>query len=33
VQVSGLADGEQLTMPQYYDTWGRTVMLGASYKL
>ncbi|HKR77452.1 MAG TPA: TonB-dependent receptor [Rhodanobacter sp.] len=33
VQVAGLADGEQLTMPQYYDTWGRTVMLGASYKL
>lgn len=33
VQVAGLADGEQLTMPQYYDTYGRTVMLGASYKL
>ncbi|TAL71950.1 MAG: TonB-dependent receptor [Rhodanobacter sp.] len=33
VQVSGLADGEQLTMPQYYDTYGRTVLLGASYKL
>lgn len=33
VQVAGLADGEQLIMPQYYDTWGRTVMFGASYKL
>jgi len=33
VQVAGLADGEKLTMPQYYDTWGRTVMLGASYRL
>lgn len=33
VQVSGLADGEPLIMPQYYDTWGRTVMFGATYKL
>jgi len=33
VQVASLPDGEQVTLPQYYDTWGRTVMLGASYKL
>lgn len=33
VQISGLPSGEQLIMPQYYDTWGRTVMFGASYKL
>ncbi|HEX8776934.1 MAG TPA: TonB-dependent receptor [Rhodanobacter sp.] len=33
VQVAGLPDGEQITLPQYYDTWGRTVMFGASYKL
>ena len=33
LQVAGLPDGEQVVLPQYYDTWGRTVMLGASYKL
>ena len=33
LQVAGLPDGEQIVLPQYYDTWGRTVMLGASYKL
>jgi len=33
VQVSGLPNGVQLTRPLEYDTWGRTILLGASYKL
>ena len=33
VQISGLPNNVQLTRPLELDTWGRTVMFGASYKL
>jgi len=33
VQVSGLPNNVQLTRPLEFDTWGRTVMFGANYKL
>ncbi|WP_329741693.1 TonB-dependent receptor [Dyella sp. A6] len=32
-QVSGLPNGVQVGMPLEYDTWGRTVLFGVSYKL
>lgn len=33
VQYATLADNEPIVMPLEYDTWGRTVLLGFSYKL
>lgn len=33
VQVSGLPNGVSVTRPLEYDTWGRTYLLGFSYKL
>ncbi|MEO6926265.1 MAG: TonB-dependent receptor, partial [Rhodanobacter sp.] len=33
VQIAGLADGEQINRPLEYDTWGRSVLFGISYKL
>lgn len=33
VQVSGLPNGVNVTRPLEYDTWGRTYLLGFSYKL
>ncbi|MEO6799849.1 MAG: TonB-dependent receptor [Rhodanobacter sp.] len=33
VQISGLPDNEQLTRPLEYDTWGRSVLFGVSYKM
>lgn len=33
VQVAGLPNGMQVSRPLEYDTWGRTYLLGFSYKL
>ena len=33
VQIAGLPDGEQINRPLEYDTWGRSVLFGVSYKL
>lgn len=33
VQIAGLADNEQIIRPLEYDTWGRSILFGFSYKL